>query len=70
MDIDGLVIPIKPQNKKIIKCVPKPIVWKLTDEETARLFTREISARNDDVTKGDDVQKKWLLMKVLNRCVE
>ena len=37
-------------------------MWKLNDEETARLFTREMAARNDDVTKSDDVQKKWLLM--------
>ena len=34
----------------------------MKDEETARLFTREMAARNDDVTKGDDIQKKWLLM--------
>ena len=55
-----LVIPMKTQ-KNII--VPKPRVWKLKDEETARLFTREIETRNDDVTKADDVQKKCLLMK-------
>ena len=27
------------------------------------LFTREMAARNDGVTKADDVQKKSLLMK-------
>ena len=59
MVIGRLVLPMKPQNK-IVKFVPKPRVWKLKDEETARLFTREMSARND-VTKADDVQKKWLL---------
>ena len=58
MVIDRLVIPMTPQKKKIVKFVPKPRVWKLKDEETARLFTREISARNNDVTKADDVQKK------------
>ena len=31
--------------------------------KNARLFTREMAARNDDVTKADDIQKKWLLMK-------
>ena len=46
-------------QKKIVKCIPKPRVWKLKDEETARLFTQEIAARNDDVTKADDIQKKW-----------
>ena len=45
------------------KFVPKPRVWKLRDDETARLFTCEIAAKNDDVTKVDDIQKKWLLMK-------
>ena len=63
MVIGRLVIPMKPQKKKIVKCIPKPRVWKLKDEETVRLFTREMTARNDDVTKADDVQKKWLLMK-------
>ena len=29
--------------------------------ETARLFTLEMAARNDEVTKADDIQKKWLL---------
>ena len=43
--------------------VPKPRVWKLKDEETARLFTHEMAARNEEVTKADDIQKKWLLMK-------
>ena len=61
---DGrLVLPMKPQKKKIVKCVPKPRVWKLKDEETARLFIHEMAARNDEVTKADDIQKKWLLMK-------
>ena len=49
-------------NKKIVKFVPKPIMWKLKDEETVRLLTREIAAGNDDVTKADDVQKKRLQM--------
>ena len=53
---------MKPQKKKIVMFVPKPRVWKLKDEETARLFTREMSGRNDDLTKADDVQKKLLLM--------
>ena len=35
-----LVIPMKPQTKKIVKFVPKPRVWNLKDEDTARLFTR------------------------------
>ena len=39
------------------KFVPKPRVWKLKDDETVRLFTREMEGRNDDVTKA------WLLMK-------
>ena len=38
-------------------------MWKLKDEETTRLFTHEMEARNDEVTKADDIQKKWLLMK-------
>ena len=39
-------------------------MWKLKDEETVRLFTHEMAARNDDVTKADDIQTKWwLLMK-------
>ena len=58
-----MVIPMKSQKKKIVKFVPKHIVWKLKDEETARLFTCEMAYRNDDVTKADDVQKKWVLMK-------
>ena len=33
------------------------------DKWTARLFTREMTARNDDVTKSDDVKKKRLVMK-------
>ena len=37
--------------------------WKLKDEETSRLFTHEMAARNDEVTKADGIQKKWLLMK-------
>ena len=62
MVIGSLVLPMKPQNKKIVKFV-KPRVWKLKDEETARLFTHEIAARNDEFTKADDIQKKWLPMK-------
>ena len=63
MVIGRLVLPMKPQKKKkIVKFVPKPRVWKLKDEETARLFTHEMAARNDEVTKADDIQKKWLLM--------
>ena len=58
-----LVIPMKTQKRKIAKFVSKPKVWKLKDEDTAILFTREMAARNDDVTKADNVQKKWLLMK-------
>ena len=54
---------MKPQKKKIVKFVPMPRVWKLKDEETARLFTHEMAVRNDEVTKADDIQKKWLLMK-------
>ena len=42
---------------------PKPREWKLKDEDTARLFTHEMAAKNDEVTKADDIQKKWLLMK-------
>ena len=30
----------------------------MEDEETARLFNREMTARNDDVTGANDVQKK------------
>ena len=41
MVIGRLVIPMKPQKKKIIKFVPKVRVWKLKDEETSRLFTHE-----------------------------
>ena len=63
MVIGRLVIPMKPQKKKIVKFVPKHRVWKLKDEETARLFTHEMAARNHDVTKADNIQKKWLLMK-------
>ena len=47
MVIGRLVLPMKPQKKKIVKFVPKPRVWKLKDEETARLFTYEMAARND-----------------------
>ena len=54
MVICRLVIPKKPQKKKMVKFVPKPRVWKLKDEEAARLFTHEMAARNDDVTKADD----------------
>ena len=57
MVIGRLVLPMKPQNKKIVKFVPTPSVWKLKDEETA------IHSRNDEVTKADNIQKKWLLMK-------
>ena len=57
-----MVIPMKSQ-KKIVNHVPKPRVWKLKDEETARLFANEMADGNDDVTKADDIQKKWLLMK-------
>ena len=51
-----LVIPMKPQKKKIVKFVPKSRVWKLKDEETARLFIHEMAAINGDVTKGDPEQ--------------
>ena len=60
MVIGRLVIPIKPLKKKIVKFMPKPTMWILKDEETARLFTHEMAARNDN---ADDIQKKWLLMK-------
>ena len=43
--IDRLGLPIKPQKKEIV-FVPKPRVWKLKYEETARLFTHEMAARN------------------------
>ena len=32
-------------------------MWKFKDDDTARLFTREIAARNDYVNKADDIQK-------------
>ena len=38
-------------------------MWKFKDDDTVRLFTCEMSGRNDDVNKADDVQKKWFLMK-------
>ena len=38
-------------------------MWKLKDEETARLFTHEMAARNYEITKADGIQKKWLLIK-------
>ena len=63
MGIGRLVIPMKPQKRKIVKFVPKPRMWKLRDVETDRLFTHEMVARDDEVTKADDIQKKWLLMK-------
>ena len=63
MVIGRLVIPMTPQKKRIVKFVPKPRVLNLKDEEMARLFTHEMAARNDGVTKADDIQKKWLLMK-------
>ena len=50
-------LPMKPQKKKIVKLVPKPGVWKLKDEEIARLFTHGMAAGNDEVTKADDIQK-------------
>ena len=63
MVIGRFVIPMKPQKKKSVKFIPKPRVWNLKYEATARLFTHVMAARNDDVTKTDDIQKKWLLMK-------
>ena len=54
------------KDVKVISSVSLSIewlLWKLKDEETARLFTHEMSAKNDEVTKADDIQKKWLLMK-------
>ena len=52
----------------LLQFFPKPRVWKLKDEETVILVTREMTERSDDVTKADvtkadDVQKKWLMMK-------
>ena len=54
---------MKPQKKKIVKFVPTQRVWKLRGEEAARLFTHEMAARNAEVTKAEDIQKKRLLMK-------
>ena len=54
MVIGRLFIPMKPQ-KKIVKFVPKPRVWTMKEEDTARLFTREMEERSDDVTKADYV---------------
>ena len=65
MVIDRLVIPMKLQKKKIVRFVPKPRMWKLTDE-TAILFTHEMASRNDDVAKADDIQKKWLRMRIVS----
>ena len=58
MVIGRLVLPMKPQKNKIVKFVPKPRVWMLKHEETARLFTHEMAARNDEVTVAVDIQKK------------
>ena len=63
MVIGRLVIPMKPPKKKMVKSVPKPRVWKLKDKGTVKLCTREMTARNYEVIKADDVPKKWLLMK-------
>ena len=54
-----------------MKSVSLSIEWLLKDEETATLFTHKMAARNNDVAKADDIQKKWLLMTEtwLNRCV-
>ena len=52
MVIGRLVILMKPQKKKIVKFLPKHRVWKLKDEETARLFTHEMAVRNYEVTKS------------------
>ena len=73
MVIGRLVIPMEPQNK-IVKFVPKPRVWKLKDEETVNCSLMKWQL-DDDVTKADDIEKKWLLMKETwlnapNRCVE
>ena len=65
MVIDILVFPMKPQKKKFFKFVPKPRVWKLKDEETARLFTYKMAVRNDEVTKADDIPKKWLMIIII-----
>ena len=58
-----LLYPWSHRIKKIVKFVPKPRVWKLKYEETSRLFTHEMAARNDEISKADDIQKRWLLMK-------
>ena len=50
------MVTMKPQKKKIVKFVTKPSVWKFKDEETARLFTHEMAARNYDVTKAERLQ--------------
>ena len=46
MVIGRLVIPMKSQNKKIVKFVPNLRVCKLKHEDNAKLFTREMAARN------------------------
>ena len=38
-------------------------MWKLKDEETARLFTHEMAPINDLINNADDIQKTWLRMK-------
>ena len=43
--IGRLVIPMKPQNKKIGNFVTKHRVWKMKDEDTARLFTCNVAAK-------------------------
>ena len=63
MVIDRLVIPMNQKEEENCQVFPKAQSVEVNDEETARLFTHEIEARNDDVTKADDIQKKWLLMK-------
>ena len=55
MVIGRLVMPIKPRKKVIARFFPKPRVWKMKDDETARSFTREMAARNDYDTKADAV---------------
>ena len=61
MVIGRLVIHMKPHKKKIAKFVLTPRVWKLEKEEIVILFTREIAARNNNATKADDIQNKWLV---------
>ena len=56
------VILVSNSRIKLCKFIPKVEVGMLKDKETIRLFTREMAARNDNITNPDYAQKKWLLM--------